>query len=218
MLMMTGHSYRWLVLLLAGLGLAADQWSKYGVFRWLYEHPTLYQADRLQGEWDFWPGVMRLHTQFRPELDEGTGFVARLRQANGGLLPHVNNGALFGLRLGRFFGNPGDIGWRSWDNALFALVSVLAAVAIGYWATRPSTATDGVLCAALGLILAGTLGNLYDRLVFGGVRDFLYFYWIEWPVFNVADCCLVVGAGLLMWQAMFPPQKPAASEPTSAPT
>ena len=57
--------------------------------------------------------------------------------------------------------------------------------------------------AALGLILGGTIGNLYDRLVFGGVRDFLYFYKIEWPVFNVADCCLVVGAALLLVQAVF---------------
>jgi lipoprotein signal peptidase len=57
------------------------------------------------------------------------------------------------------------------------------------------------LCAALGLILAGTLGNLYDRVIFDGVRDFLYFYWIEWPVFNLADCFLVCGAGLLLLQA-----------------
>ena len=64
--------------------------------------------------------------------------------------------------------------------------------------------------------LGGTIGNLYDRIVFGGVRDFLYFYKIEWPVFNVADCCLVVGAGLLLFQAMFaaPPSEPATqSEP-----
>ncbi len=53
----------------------------------------------------------------------------------------------------------------------------------------------------LGLILAGALGNLYDRVVFNGVRDFLYFYLIDWPVFNVADCCLVCGAFLLLGQA-----------------
>ncbi len=52
-------------------------------------------------------------------------------------------------------------------------------------------------------------------MVFGGVRDFLYFYKVEWPVFNVADCCLVVGAGLLLVQAMFvspTPEQPAVSE------
>ena len=51
------------------------------------------------------------------------------------------------------------------------------------------------------MILAGTLGNFFDRMIFHGVRDFLYFYWFEWPVFNVADCMLVVGEGLLLFQA-----------------
>ena len=58
------------------------------------------------------------------------------------------------------------------------------------------------------------MGNLYDRLVFGGVRDFLYFYRVEWPVFNVADCCLVVGAALLLVQAVFVAPQP---EPTPQP-
>src|SRR5205085_3171908 len=95
-------------------------------------------------------------------------------------------------------------------NWFFAAVSVLAAVAILIWAWRPTTGRDRLLCTALGLILGGTIGNLFDRVVFGGVRDFLYFYWIEWPVFNVADCCLVCGAILLLAQALF--AKPAAKD------
>ncbi len=67
---------------------------------------------------------------------------------------------------------------------------------------------------ALGLILSGTLGNLFDRVVFNGGRDFLYFYWIEWPVFNVADCCLVCGAFLLLAQAFWPPA-PVAEHATA---
>src|SRR5438445_18032 len=98
----------------------------------------------------------------------------------------------------------GLAGERGGANAVFALVSVLAAGAIVYWSLRRSTVHDWSLCAALGLILAGTLGNLYDRLVFGGVRDFLHWYrWFEWPVFNVADCCLVCGAFLLLAQAFW---------------
>ena len=86
--------------------------------------------------------------------------------------------------------------------------------------TKRRPAGDGWLCTALGLILAGTLGNLFDRVVFGGVRDFLYFYWIEWPVFNVADCFLVCGAGLLLLQAFTSSaadkHKPAAAEAAAA--
>ena len=58
------------------------------------------------------------------------------------------------------------------------------------------------VCIALGLILGGTLGNFYDRVVFNGVRDFLHWnYLFDWPVFNLADSCLVCGACLLLLQA-----------------
>jgi signal peptidase II len=45
---------------------------------------------------------------------------------------------------------------------------------------------------ALGLILGGIIGNLIDRLRFGGVTDFISVGW--WPAFNIADSALVVGA------------------------
>jgi signal peptidase II len=53
---------------------------------------------------------------------------------------------------------------------------------------------------ALGLILAGALGNLTDRLVFGYVIDFLDFR--VWPVFNLADSAITVGAVLLGWSIL----------------
>ncbi|HVS34714.1 MAG TPA: signal peptidase II [Gemmataceae bacterium] len=105
--------------------------------------------------------------------------------------PNLNRGALFGLGQEEGFAN----------NA-FAFVSLLAAVAIVYWSFRRSAARDLWVCVALGLILAGTLGNLYDRVVFHGVRDFLHWNFLfNWPVFNIADSCLVCGAGLLLLQA-----------------
>jgi len=130
--------------------------------------------------------------------------------------PQVNQGALFGL------GNDHE----TLANAFFAAISVAAAIAIIYWSTRRATARDWVLCAALGLILAGTLGNLYDRLVFNGVRDFIHVYWgqlpeprFNWPVFNIADCCLVLGAGVLLTQAFLSrsiADKPALEKPMAA--
>ena len=102
------------------------------------------------------------------------------------------------------------------SNIVFAIVSVLAALGIIYWSSRPAMARDITLCIALGLILGGTLGNLYDRVVFGGVRDFLHWYKPEWPVFNVADCCLVCGAGLLLFEAFFTKTEAPKSEAAEA--
>ena len=55
--------------------------------------------------------------------------------------------------------------------------------------------------------------------MFGGVRDFLYFYKINFPIFNVADCCLVCGAGMLLVHAFFfsPPPAETSPAPVAAP-
>ncbi len=45
----------------------------------------------------------------------------------------------------------------------------------------------------VGLIYAGAIGNMIDRICFGYVRDFLYFELINFPIFNIADICLTVG-------------------------
>ena len=49
----------------------------------------------------------------------------------------------------------------------------------------------------LALVAGGALGNLYDRIVFRCVIDFFDF--LIWPVFNVADSCITVGACCLVW-------------------
>jgi lipoprotein signal peptidase len=195
---MTQRNYRGLLWSLAVLGLLLDQGTKYGVFRWLY-------TPAHEGRVEVVPGAFRLIAQFTGEPPAAEGWRAPFQTWNGTVLPRVNHGALFGL------GND----YQIYANSFFAVVSVTAALAIAAWSFRRTAAHDRWLCAALGLILAGTLGNLFDRVVFGGVRDFLYFYWIEWPVFNVADCFLVVGAGLLLLQAFT--AAPAGGKVTNTP-
>lgn len=200
---MKERSYRSLFWSLAILGVTLDQVSKYGVFRWLYNSG---EGDEFQ----IWQGVFRFVTTYTHQRDSGTEWLSPLRTWSGDVQPLVNQGALFGL------GN----GYSGVANLVFAGVSILAAAAIILWTFRKASARDAALCAALGLILAGTLGNLYDRLVFGGVRDFLHFYWIEWPVFNVADCCLVVGACVLLAHAFWAPATepvPQAANRSTAP-
>lgn len=99
----------------------------------------------------------------------------------------------------RFTTNPGGafglFGRAAW---LFVGASVVVIAVILFASRRPPSLLGAV---ALGLVLGGALGNLTDRLVrgprfSGEVVDFLDFH--VWPVFNVADSCIVVGAGLLL--------------------
>jgi signal peptidase II len=178
--MSEGHDVSKWTLALAGF--AVDQASKYGIFYGLYDTGHESKISLLEGKFE-------LSSQYlMGQQDSSQGLLHFLRTLGGETLPYVNTGALFGM--GRD------------SNLLFALVSVAAAVAILTWSMRAAAGRDRFLSLALGLILAGTLGNLYDRVVFGGVRDFLHWYYlVDWPVFNLADCCLVCGAFLLLLQA-----------------
>jgi signal peptidase II len=53
---------------------------------------------------------------------------------------------------------------------------------------------------ALGLVIAGAVGNIIDRVVYGYVIDFFDFYWgtYHWPAFNIADSSIVTGVALLI--------------------
>jgi lipoprotein signal peptidase len=206
---MMQRSFRGVIWTLAVVGFFADQGSKYAMFRALY-------TPSLDGRREVVPGAFCLIAQFKPE-PVAQDWRRPFQEFNGPVKPRVNEGALFGMRLFQMLRLGPEYVWM--DNVLFATVSVIAAVAIALWSLRRKVSEDRWLCIALGLILAGTLGNLFDRCVFGGVRDFLYFYWFEWPVFNLADCFLVCGAGLLLLQAFAAPAKDKTSpvrEPATA--
>jgi signal peptidase II len=57
----------------------------------------------------------------------------------------------------------------------------------------------------LALIIAGALGNVWDRARFQAVADFLYFHVDQygWPAFNIADSCIVVGVAFLAYDSLF---------------
>lgn len=87
-------------------------------------------------------------------------------------------------------------GWQRW---FFTAVAVAAVGLILVWLAR-LRAHETLQGAALSLILAGALGNLYDRIVLGHVVDFLDFHWgyQHFPAFNVADSAITVGAILII--------------------
>lgn len=87
-------------------------------------------------------------------------------------------------------------------------VSVAVLLFISYVLLRPGKggfATTPMTTIGLALVLGGALGNIYDRVLYGEVTDFLEFYSGSWrfAAFNIADSAISVGAGLLildMWR------------------
>lgn len=93
-----------------------------------------------------------------------------------------NTGAAFGIGFSK--------------NGFFAVLSLVLLGVLFYlqkvWAGRNVWIRLGLL-----LVAGGAIGNLYDRVAYGFVVDFLDFR--VWPVFNVADSCVTVGACCLAW-------------------
>ena len=54
------------------------------------------------------------------------------------------------------------------------------------------------------LVLGGALGNIWDRIRYGVVIDFLDFHWNghHWPAFNIADSAICIGVAILLWQTL----------------
>jgi len=85
-----------------------------------------------------------------------------------------------------------------WQTPLFAAIALVAAAFISFLLVRHPGRR--LFCVALALILGGALGNLWDRLEWGQVVDFLDLHaagW-HWPAFNLADAAITAGAGLLI--------------------
>jgi len=129
----------------------------------------------------------------------------------------LNPGAVFGI-------GPG----KRWFFIVFTVIAMGTGLIVFAFRTR---AGQVVLHTALALVLAGAAGNLYDRLFYGAVRDFLYIFpgvhlpfGLRWPqghdelfpwVFNIADVLLLLGIGVLMALTLLHP--PAKTLPVEAP-
>ena len=124
---MERRSYGWLLAGLAVFGFAADQASKYGMFRWLYDGTERNGREVVRGAFKF----LVQYDLAAPAGD--CPLVAWSAPAR----PHVNRGALFGLG-GEHEGTA---------NLFFAGVSVLAALAIAFWGTRPDAPGTTGSCA-----------------------------------------------------------------------
>lgn len=96
-----------------------------------------------------------------------------------------------------------------WRDIILIGFSAVVLVSISAMLLRPASQRDLVLRTALGFILGGAFGNLYDRIVSGTVTDFVEVHAGQhyFPAFNVADSAVTIGACLLlldMWRSKEP--------------
>ncbi|MCL6604144.1 MAG: signal peptidase II [Paenibacillus sp.] len=102
---------------------------------------------------------------------------------------HRNRGAAFGILEG-----------QRW---FFFLVTVVVVIGI-VWYLNKVRKTQKLLSTALGLVLGGAIGNFLDRMLTGEVVDFLQlnFGSYTFPIFNVADSCIVIGVALIILDSL----------------
>lgn len=159
------------------------------------------------------------------EMQGGLFQVLSNQRDNTVLIPHianlkltVNQGAVFGIGQG-----------QRW---IFVVASVVAMGVLTYLFLQ--SGQSRLQQIILGMLLAGVIGNLVDRAMFGYVRDMIFglptLEWSDlrdsWPqehvfpwIFNVADILLCVGVALVLLMSFLPEKKPsteAAAEPTAA--
>lgn len=91
-------------------------------------------------------------------------------------------------------------GWQRW---FFIGLALMVSAFIITWLRRLEP-TQRLLGCSLALIMGGSLGNVCDRLVHGYVIDFIDVYYQQWhwPVFNIADSAISVGAVLLILETL----------------
>ncbi len=97
-----------------------------------------------------------------------------------------NSGATFGF-----------MGEVPWAREFFVTVTILLITGMIVY-TAITKEKSKLYLASVAFIIGGGVGNLIDRVAFGEVVDFFYFRLINFAIFNVADCFVVAGVGLMI--------------------
>lgn len=102
-------------------------------------------------------------------------------------------------------------GWQRW---FFSVIALAVVVGIS-WRLVKIAETNRLESFALTFILGGAIGNLYDRLIYGHVVDFIQIHWQQswyFPAFNVADSAITVGVVLMLIEGFVTKKQEDASK------
>lgn len=98
------------------------------------------------------------------------------------------------------------IAWGMMKNSrlIVSVITALLLIGVLYILMSGKIRDQRLLTCGVTLLFAGGIGNLIDRVARGYVVDFIHYYkWFDFPVFNLADCCITVGAVLLFIALIF---------------
>ncbi|HIF18445.1 MAG TPA: lipoprotein signal peptidase [Cycloclasticus sp.] len=92
-------------------------------------------------------------------------------------------------------------GWQRW---FFVVIALIATTVLVIWLKRLKP-TEKWMAVTISLVLGGAIGNLYDRISYGYVIDFIdvYYQSHHWPVFNVADSAISIGVVMMLMDAFW---------------
>ena len=172
-----------MIVFVALLILALDQVSKYWIMQ---EHVV--KTLGYTGAWS--------------DLDNLRAFLAQSDVALNNSIPKdgsflvlsftPNDAALWGIGNG-----------KAWAVRLLLALTMIFLFLLLFFTFRTHKKLPKLSKVIVGLLIGGSIGNLYDRIVFGYVRDMIYAKFINFPIFNIADAAICIAIALLVFEAFF---------------
>ena len=104
----------------------------------------------------------------------------------------ANDAALFGIGNG-----------TEWAVRFLTAVTAVFLFVLLIFAVRNLKKFSWLSGVIYGLLIGGSIGNLFDRIAFGYVRDFIYAKFINFPIFNIADSAICIAIGLLVIETLW---------------
>ena len=172
-----------MIIITALLVLALDQFSKY----WIVNYLVIGQLGYTGSLFDLASlraFLAQSDVVLNNSIPKGGNFIVLSFTANDAALWGIGNGKEWAVRL------------------LLALTAVFLLLLL-FFTFRTHKKLPKLSRIIVGLLIGGSIGNLFDRIAFGYVRDMIYAKFINFPVFNIADSAICIAIALLVFEAFF---------------